>query len=366
MMGAKAQGSPDGDAREAPMQGHSTGVRLALKYDLRAPDFAASPDALYQTCIEQCETADGWGFERAFFAEHHGSEDRYCPAPVTIAAAVASRTRRLRLSPAALLAPLHHPLRVAEELAVLDLISQGRVDVIIGAGYVPEEFAMFGADLSARGKAVSRLVATLKQAWTGEPFDFEGATRRVTPAPHASPRPEIWLGGMSRAAALRAAREADGFWPINASLVEDYLEERRHLGLPPGSTAPPGYAVVPFESPRFIHVTEDPDRDWPRVLPYAVHEVARYSSMLADAPSAARSNVASAYTKSATTDEEVRSGGSYMVLTPDQCIDMYRPLARAGGMVVLHPLLSGLDPSLSWSSLTLFADKVMPALRAED
>jgi alkanesulfonate monooxygenase SsuD/methylene tetrahydromethanopterin reductase-like flavin-dependent oxidoreductase (luciferase family) len=353
------------DALGTPERAETRSVRLSVKYDLRAPAFGASLDALYRTCIEQCEAVDGLGFERAFFAEHHGSEDRYCPSPVTIAAAVASRTKQLRLSPAALLAPLHHPLRVAEELAVLDQISAGRVDVIIGAGYVEEEFAMFGADLSTRGRAVSTLVSTLKDAWTGEPFEFEGKMRRVTPPPHAQPRPQIWLGGMSKAAALRAAREADGFWPINNSLVDVYLEERHRLGLEPGSTAPLGYSVVPFESPRFVHITDDPDRDWARILPYAVHEVANYATMLKDAPQSARANVASAFTQDTTTEEAVRHGGSYVVLTPEECIEMYRPLAKVGGMVMLHPLLSGLEPELSWSSLQLFTDKVLPALRGE-
>jgi alkanesulfonate monooxygenase SsuD/methylene tetrahydromethanopterin reductase-like flavin-dependent oxidoreductase (luciferase family) len=350
---------------DATSPADSTGIRFSVKYDLRAPSFAADPASLYQACVEQCAAADEWGFERVFFAEHHGSEDRYCPSPITIAAAVASRTRTIRLSPAALLAPLHHPLRIAEELAVLDIISGGRVDVILGAGYVADEFAMFGVDLASRGKAVSKVVATLKQAWTGELFDYDGVTCRVTPTPQQQPRPAIWLGGMSDAAALRAAREADGFWPINPALGDVYLAERERLGLPPGSVAPPGYAVVPFVSPRFVHISEDPERDWPRVLPYAVHEVAQYSRMLQDAPSSALSNVASAYTADVTSEDTVRMGGTYLVLTPDECIEMYRPLAKQGGMVMLHPLLAGLDPELSWSSLTLFADKVLPALRAE-
>ena len=118
--------------------------RLAIKYDLRAPALGAEIGELYATCLEQCVAAAEWGFERVFFAEHHGSDDRYCPSPVTVAAAVAARTKQIRLCPAALLAPLHNPLHVAEDLAVLDLLSGGRLDVIIGAGYVADEFAMFG------------------------------------------------------------------------------------------------------------------------------------------------------------------------------------------------------------------------------
>jgi alkanesulfonate monooxygenase SsuD/methylene tetrahydromethanopterin reductase-like flavin-dependent oxidoreductase (luciferase family) len=340
------------------------GARLALRYDLRAPAFGADISALYRACIEQCEAADGWGFERVFLAEHHGSEDRYCPSPVSVAAAVAARTSRLRLSPAAFIAPLHHPLRIAEELAVLDLLSDGRVDVILGAGYVEAEFAMFGADLTQRGAVMSEVIAVLKQAWTGEPFEFRGQRVRVTPRPVQAPRPDIYLGGMSRPAALRAAREADGFWPINPKLTEIYLEERKRLGLPEGVAAPDGYAVDPFRSPRFVLVSEDPERDWERILPHALHETNEYARMLTDAPGASQKNLPAGFTAGALSAQDIRDGGTYMVVTPEECVEMYRPLAKASGMITLHPLLAGLDPELSWSSLTLFAERVMPELTA--
>jgi hypothetical protein len=101
-------------------------------------------------------------------------------------------------------------------------------------------------------------------------------------------------------------------------------------------------------------------------MPHAVHEVAGYARMLKDAPAASRANVAAAYTRSeadAWSDKTIRQGGSYLVLTPQECVELYRPLAKLNGMVMLHPLLSGLDPELSWSSLTLFAQRVLPELR---
>jgi len=352
------------DETRAAASTQQQGIRVALRYDLRAPALGAQIRSLYSACVEQCEAADGWGFERVFLAEHHGSDDRYCPSPIAVASAVASRTTRLRLSPAAVIAPLHHPLRIAEDLAVLDLLSDGRLDVILGAGYVDAEFAMFGADISRRGAAMSEVIAVLKKAWTGEPFEFRGQRIRVTPRPAQFPRPDIYLGGMSRPAALRAAREADGFWPINPLLTEIYVQERRRLGLPDGVIAPVGYAVVPFRSPRFVLVTEDPERDWPHILPHALHETNEYARMLTAAPGPSRANVPKGFTAGALTADDIRSGGTYMVVTPEECIELYRPLAGLGGMVTLHPLLAGLDPGLSWSSLTLFAQRVLPELRA--
>ncbi|HEV7679871.1 MAG TPA: LLM class flavin-dependent oxidoreductase [Candidatus Dormibacteraeota bacterium] len=117
-------------------------MRLALKYDLRAPAFGADIDTLYAACLDQCAAADGWGFERVFILEHHGSGDSYCSSPLTLAAAIAARTNRIRISTGALIAPFHHPLRLAEDLAVLDILSGGRLDVVLGAGYLPSEFDM--------------------------------------------------------------------------------------------------------------------------------------------------------------------------------------------------------------------------------
>jgi alkanesulfonate monooxygenase SsuD/methylene tetrahydromethanopterin reductase-like flavin-dependent oxidoreductase (luciferase family) len=343
----------------------STGPRLALRFDLRAPAFGADISQLYRGCVELCEAADRWGFERVFLAEHHGSEDRYCPSPITIGAAIASRTSHIRINPAAVVAPLHDPLRIAEDLAVLDIISNGRLDVILGAGYLESEFAMFGADISNRGASMDESLDVLKQAWTGEWFTYRGRRVRVTPRPLQEPRPPIFLGGMSKPAARRAARSADGFWPINGDLTDTYLEECRRLGMPPGVTAPIGYAVVPFESPRFVFVSDDPDRDWPKILRYALHDTNEYARMLGDAPKPSRTNVPAGFTRGPLSAEDIRAGGTYMVLTPEDCAQLYMPIARKHGMITIHPSLAGLDPEMSENSLTLFAEKVLPRLRGD-
>jgi len=185
---------------------------IGLRYDLRAPSFGSVTHAeLYAACLDQCAWADRHGLDFVVLSEHHGVEDGYLPAPITLAAAIAGRTKSIRINIAAVLVPLHDPVRLAEQLAVLDLGSGSRVGLIAGLGYRHEEFAMAGVDRAERGRLLEEYVAVLRQAWTGEPFTWRGRTIRVTPKP-ASP-PMILIGGSTEKAARRAARLGCGFFP---------------------------------------------------------------------------------------------------------------------------------------------------------
>src|SRR5271169_1150584 len=119
-------------------------VQLSLKFDLRAPAFGADPADLYAAALDMCSWADAAGFDCVRFLEHHGSDDGYCPSPLVMAAAAAARTSRIRIRVRALILPLHDPLRIAEDAAVVDVISRGRLELVVAAGYVQSEFAMFG------------------------------------------------------------------------------------------------------------------------------------------------------------------------------------------------------------------------------
>src|SRR2546429_7730968 len=126
---------------------------IGLRYDLRAPSFCSVTHAeLYAACLEQCAWADRLGLDFVVLSEHHGVDDGYLPAPLTLAAAIAGRTKSIRINVAAVLVPLHDPVRLAEQLAVLDLASGSRVGLIAGLGYRREEFAMAGGGRAARGR----------------------------------------------------------------------------------------------------------------------------------------------------------------------------------------------------------------------
>src|SRR2546421_10473261 len=150
---------------------------LGLRYDLRVPPFAPTTHAdLYGACLDQCAWADERGLDFVALSEHHGVEDGYLPAPLTLAAAIAGRTRRIPISIAAVLVPLHDPVRLAEELAVLALASGGRVSLVAGLGYRPEEFTMAGGERKARGRLPEEYVGGIRKAWTGGPFERGGRT----------------------------------------------------------------------------------------------------------------------------------------------------------------------------------------------
>jgi len=319
---------------------------VGIRFDLRVPPFATTTHAeLYAACLDQCAWADAHAFDFAVLSEHHGVDDGYLPAPVTLAAAIAGRTRRLPISIAAVLVPLHDPVRLAEELAVLDLASGSRVSLIAGLGYRQEEFDMAGVDRARRGRLLEEYVDVMRKAWTGEPFEWRGRTIRVTPRPRTPPM--ILIGGSTAAAARRAARLRCGFFPAigDPELAGLYQEECRRVGFDSGFVSLP-------RGPGFVHVSEDPERDWARIAPHALYDAQTYAAW--QTPDQ-RSQVHVEARDAA----ELRKSGVYRVVTPDECV----ALAEETGQVLFHPLMGGLPPALGWESLELFARKVLPRLR---
>ena len=146
-----------------------------MRYDLRsAPGSAVAKPALYRAALEQCAWADRLGFAMVTLSEHHGSPDGYLPSPMVMAAAIAARTERLRIMISTLVATLYDPARLAEDFAVLDNLSNGRILPVLSAGYVASEFESFGKRLGERKKAMDGIAGFLRQAWTGEPFALRG------------------------------------------------------------------------------------------------------------------------------------------------------------------------------------------------
>ena len=322
-----------------------------LRYDMRQPDFCtASKAEMYQAALAQCAWGENNGFPSVHISEHHGSEDGYLPAPLIFASAVASRTQSLMMYISALIAPLHDPVQLVEDLTVLDIISQGRVIPILSAGYREEEFAAVGKTLADRRDYMENIGPFLSRAWSGETFDFEGRTVTITPAPHSQPRPPILMGGSSRAAARRAAAHADFFIPTSPRIFEMYREELQKLGKPDPGPMPEAPSTVTF-------VADDPDQYWDAIAPHVQHETNTYARW------AQKAGTDSPYHHFDNTDE-LRDSGAYRVYRPQELID------AAGKMVssqpiMFHPLCGGINPDLAWKSLRLWADAVLPALKEQ-
>jgi alkanesulfonate monooxygenase SsuD/methylene tetrahydromethanopterin reductase-like flavin-dependent oxidoreductase (luciferase family) len=327
---------------------------IALRYDLRAPSWGpASAAELYAACLDQCEWADEHGLDFVILSEHHGVDDGYLPDPLTMAAAVAGRTKRIQINVAAVLVPLHDPVRLAEQLAVLDLASGGRAGFVAGVGYRHEEFEMAGVDRKRRGRLLEEYVGVMRKAWTGERFVWRGRTVRVMPKPMSQPHPLMMIGGSTEVAARRAARLRLGFFPAvgDPELAKIYDEECREIGFAEGFCSLPA-------GPGFVHVAEDPDAAWARIGPHALHEAQTYESWQT-------SDQRSAVDVHARDVDEVRRSGVYRVVTPDECVALAGELGDFGTLI-LHPLMGGIPPDLAWESLELFEAKVLPRLRVSD
>lgn len=326
-------------------------VTIALRYDLRSPEWAATPHPeLYRTCLEQCAWADEHGVaDIVSLSEHHGIDDGYLPSPFTMAAAIAARTKRIPITVAAALIPLHDPVRLAEQIAIADLVSGGRVSLVAGTGYKRSEFEMAAVPYKERGRMLEEFVDVMRKAWTGEPFEWQGRTVRVRPIPVTKPHPLIMGGGSGPKAARRAARMRLPFFPGvgDPALKEAYEDECRQIGFDQG------FCLLP-KGPGFVHVTEDPDKAWAEISRYAWYDADTYRSW----QEGTRAEVLT----SADNVDDLRREGIYRVVTPDECVALAEELSP-GGAIVLHPLLCGMPADLGWESLHLFRDRVLPRIR---
>jgi len=323
---------------------------LTIRFDLRVPDFATTTHAAqYAACLEMCTWAEQHGFAAVSIAEHHGLDDGYLPAPLALAGVILGRTNQIMVTVAASVLPLNDPVRIAEQVAVLDNAAPGRLVTIVALGYREEEFAMAGVSLHDRGRLMDEAVQALLDAWTGEPFEYRGRTVRVTPKPVTQPHPILMIGGSGPAGARRAARFRAPFMAMNddPSLADAYDAACRDHGFADG------FALIPTNI-GMVHVSDDPERDWARIGPHAVFDAATYHAW-------GRADQRSALDVDAKSIDDVRNSGVYRIVTPDECVALAEELGPMG-TILFHPLMGGMSPDIGWESLELFASKVAPRL----
>ncbi|WP_427919756.1 LLM class flavin-dependent oxidoreductase [Streptomyces sp. cg40] len=304
----------------------------------------ASLSARYRAALEMTAYADEHGITTVQTEEHHGVANNWMPSPFAFAGAVFGATRHIAVTVSAVIGPLHDPLRLAEDIAVLDLLSGGRLVTVAGIGYRPEEYAQFDVEWKQRGRLQDELLETVLKAWSGEEFEYRGRTVRVTPRPFSDPHPLLLVGGSSKAAARRAARLGLPFFP-SAHLpdLEAYYKDR----LVEYGTE--GWTMMPGAETPLLHIAEDPDRAWAEYGAHFLHEARTYASWQSG-------EIRSAVKSGATNVAELRAEGVYRILTPDQCV------ALGLDNLVLHPLAGGMPVEEGWRSLRLFAERVLPVL----
>ena len=306
---------------------------------------------VYSATVEQAVLADELGFDHNWFSEHHFLEDGYLPAFQPLAGAIAARTTQIRISNDIALLPLYHPVRLAEELAVLDHISNGRMEFGIGMGYVPKEFEAFGVPLKNRVSMTDEAIEILRLAWKDEPFSFKGkryelSNINVYPKPVQPLGPPLWIAAMKEPGALRAARFETNLLPQGRR--EDVLDPWRNELKTQGKD-PNDYRVGIIRS---VYVTDDKERDWPVIREAERFRMGVYNTFMAETP-----------------DEYGWGSGdgipqNVIIGTPREVISQLKAFIDAYGItdIATSGLPPGVDPEFMANNLERLAREVIPEL----
>ena len=327
--------------------------RFGVMYDCRrTPDSSLSMTDVYAATIEQAVLADQFGFDHVWFTEHHFLADGYLPAFQPLAGAIAARTEQIRISTDIALMPLYHPLRLAEEMAVLDNISNGRMELGIGMGYVPEEFEAFGVPLKNRVSMTEEGIDILRLAWGDGPFSYAGKRYRMSdvdvhPKPVQPGGPPLWIAAMSTPGALRAARFGTNLLPQGqrAEVLDPYRAAVAEDGRNPDDFRT---GII-----RSFYVSDDRERDWPVVREAERFRMAVYNTFMESTPD----------------DYGWRNPGgipqSSFMGTADECIAEMVAFATEYGVtdIASSGLPPGVDPEFMNTNIERLASEVLPTVR---
>jgi alkanesulfonate monooxygenase SsuD/methylene tetrahydromethanopterin reductase-like flavin-dependent oxidoreductase (luciferase family) len=320
-------------------------VELGVYVDLRNPAPWRRPwPAHVAATLARVAEAERLGAGSVWLSEHHGFDDGYLAQPLAFAAAIAARTERLRIGTAVVLAPLRHARHIAEEAALVDVLSNGRLELGLGAGYSIPEFDAFGVDVRDRYPATDEAIVAVRDVLA------DG----VTPPPVQQPLP-LWLGYQGPRGARRAGRLGVGLLSADRMLVEPYREGLRDGGHDPALARMAGLVDVV--------VADDPDAARERILPHYAHQLNTYRH-------AAVAGTARPAPKEVTVDtlrEGIQSRGGIpglSVLTPEDAIAAVQ--ARVDGVPVAHLYawlsIAGMDDDLVDRHLELWLTRVAPAV----
>ena len=330
-------------------------MKFGLWYDFRNPDGRRWSD-LYSELLGQIEWADSAGFESVWLSEHHVTDDGYMPSVFVMLAAIAGRTQNLRLGTAVCLAPLHHPVRLAEDVAVVDILSGGRVELGLAPGYRPFEFDVLGVPRRERGIRTDETIEILRQAWTGESFSCPGSVFNlrdvvVQPVPLRGPELPVHIGGSSPAAALRAGRYGCNFMP-DVGTGTDLHNQYRSTLLQNGFN-PEAFDITMNGC---VYVCDDPDRGRAQVHRSLTYMYERYDAWEREGDDS-----------EASTFEPIdieRLDELCIVGTPHEVIRRMRAIRDefSPARFIFWGRLPGMPIEDATRSLRLFVDEVMPVI----
>jgi alkanesulfonate monooxygenase SsuD/methylene tetrahydromethanopterin reductase-like flavin-dependent oxidoreductase (luciferase family) len=329
------------------MSGPSPMRNIVLRFDMRsAPQCPDTPTDRYQTAVEMASWADRNTVDVVGLSEHHNTEDGFLSAPLQLAGLMIARTENIRISVSALLVPLHDPLRLAEDITLLDIASNGRLSTTCGLGYRQVEYECFGMDWDNRGQVFDEKLDILVQALKGEVFHYNGRSMQLNPTPVSPVQTLLNIGGNSKVAARRAARLGLLFCPAidNHELEETYLLACKEHGVKFGFTLSP-------RAPSTTFISNDPAACWKDIGDYLLYDALAYGAW--------KHPNRRAYAESfASNLDDLKSDGKYRVLTPEQAIQTIQET----GSLHLAPLTGGVPIDFGWNSLQLYEDQVQKHL----
>ncbi len=338
-------------------------MKFGVMYDFRNPERWRRPyPELYAAMLDQIAWLDQAGYDNVWLTEHHFVEDSYNPAVLPTAAAIAARTRRIRIGTFVLLLPFHSAVRVAEDAAVVDIISNGRFDLGVGQGYRAEEFEALEIPRKERSARLAEGIELIRRLWTEQQVSLEGRFNRVkamslSPRPVQQPHPPIWIGARTEKAARRAAEL--GFHLL-ATLGPDpaipYRAALKQLGRDPQQ-----YSVAQL---RAVYVAPSSDQAWRESQEHLHYMMTNYAQWLGEANDAAGDREVWELKRA----EDLR-GSPYaahlMIGTP---AEVSAKIERFCGEYqcthfIMATMFPGLEPEKARRSLELFAREVMPRFR---
>ncbi len=316
----------------------------------------------YQDYLTLVRLIEDEGLDSAWVSEHHGSGDGYLPSLLPMLAAFAAVTERIELGTGVVLAPFHDPLRLAEDFAVVDQLSGGRVIAGLGIGWREEEFRMWDIDVSSRVRRTTELIDVLRLAWTEERFSFHGKHfdyEDVAITPKPARVPPIFVGGFVDDAIKRAGRIGDGYLSSRAdpSRVGDAFRMAAESREAAGKSGPPIVGIL-----QNAYVTNDPDGDWPMVMAGIGHQLGVYGGWRSGTDTPGRP-----LEVTPPSEDDIRRTTAYG--TPEQVIGSLTPLVEVLGdypeaHLILRLHYPGMEAAPAAEATRLLARDVAPALRS--
>lgn len=320
---------------------------------------------VYAETFDQIVLAETLGLELCWFTEHHFLADGYLPNFVPVAGAAAALTSKIRFSTDICLMPFRQPVRLAEDLAILDNISNGRMELGAGMGYASHEFEGFGIPVSRRVSLTEEAIQILRLAWSRESFSFEGKRYthrdlRVTPDPVQDGGPPLWIAATSQAGARRAARFDTNLLPQGPR--QEVLDPWKEALAESGRTvADKRVGII-----RGVFVTDDPEREWSDIAAAERYRRNVYVDIIK--ASSDHKDVARERTTSSERPDPVPLNPLvWTVGDVDHCVAELTALILDHGVtdLVTWGGPPGLSPSVMNASLERFANEVIPRVRAD-